>query len=94
MIDAANYRKRVEGRRIHVFRIKEITLVSPLQLPVKDGAVESLPEEIAETKLPLGHVPSIAEQASPGQWDHIPVELVPAGRRQRRHNRALMNSAS
>jgi len=90
IIDAANYRKRLAGSRIPVYRIKEVTPVTPLKSPVKDGTIESLPEEVEETKVPLGHVPSIVEQARPGEWDHIPVDSVPGGPRRKRTPRVPM----
>ncbi len=81
LVDAAAYQKRLDGSRIPVHRVKEIHYVGPATFPIKDGTIESLPEEAAEAAVPLGETPSVLEHALPGGWDHILAEVPPAGTR-------------
>jgi hypothetical protein len=67
-VDAEAYRKRLEGSKTPVHRQKELHYIGPPTFLVKDGAFESLPEEIAEVAAPLGDVPSVVEYVEPGGW--------------------------
>ena len=67
VVDAAAYQNIFEGARIPVHRVKDTATLVPTKFPVKDGTIESLPEEVSEKTTPLGHTPSIAEHSQPGK---------------------------
>ena len=92
VIDAAAYQKRLDGSRIPVHRVKELHYSGPAKFPVKDGTIESLPEEVAEAANALGETPSIIEQSLPGKWDHILSDTPPVGTQAEPHSDLRWNA--
>ncbi len=69
VLDAEAYRKRMEGASVPTHRIKEIHFGDSMRFPVKDGAIESLPEEVREMSWPLGSSASAADATEPSMCD-------------------------
>ncbi len=74
-MDAEAYRKRLKGDRVPFRCVKDDHLGDPF--PVKDGAIESLPEEAREASRLLGSSASAHDALEPNIWDHDRGDTIP-----------------
>ena len=70
VIDVSAYRGRLLGSNVPMHRVKEVHISGSPVFPIKDGTIESLPEETAEAAQPVGTAPSTSDALRPNVFDH------------------------